>query len=146
MKYSYSWVIFMSHWWIASHWFTRFCHLQRHRRIRKLGQAIFYLRFCSCPRIRWSKRIKLPKIPVNVWLDRSNKVKQGQKVRSLTIASLKSGLLLSARSFMSWTVSSETETFCDLAHRLFLKPAGEPGLFWSALSEAAVILPASCLP
>ena len=70
----------------------------------------------------------------------------GQKVKSLTMASLKSGLLLSARAFINSTVSFETDSFWDLAHRLFLKPAGEPGLFWSALKEAAVILPLSCLP
>merc|ERR1719420_2901393 len=61
------------------------------------------------------------------------------------IASLKSADSLSARSFIAWTVSFETDSCSDLAHRLFLKPSGEPGLFWRALREAAVILPASCL-
>ena len=61
------------------------------------------------------------------------------------MASLKSGLLLSASPFMRLTVSSETEIFSDLAHRRFFGP-DEPGLLERALSEAAVILPSSCLP
>merc|ERR1719197_2362444 len=48
------------------------------------------------------------------------------------IASLKSADSLSARSFITWTVSFVTDSCSDLAHRLFLKPAGEPGLFWRA--------------
>ena len=42
--------------------FRGFCHLQHRRRIQKLWLAIFYLRFCSRPRIPKSKQSKLPEI------------------------------------------------------------------------------------
>ena len=76
-------LIFMSHHiesFLMNHFdesFRGFGHLQHRQHTEKLWLAIFYLRFCSRPRIRWSKQSKLPKILGHF---RSNGVISGSKV------------------------------------------------------------------
>ena len=76
-------LIFMSHHiesFLMNHFdesFRGFGHLQHRQHNWKLWLAIFYLRFCSRPRIQWSKQSKLPEILGHF---RSNRVISGSKV------------------------------------------------------------------
>ena len=149
LKYSYSWVIILSHF----RWIILMSHLEGSVTfnivsiIRNSDWPSFTSDFAIAQEFGDQSSQSFLKYWVISGQMGSFPVRRfGPKVELLTIASLKSGLLASARVFINSTVSSETDSCWDLAHRLFLKPAGEPGLFWSALKEASVILPWSCLP